>query len=60
MEQSNYVGPYLGSQPREVLIKELSPILLMLLDEKSKKTEHAKERNAPNKPMERPLMRNAP
>jgi phage terminase small subunit len=46
MEQSKYVGPYRGSQPREVLIKELSPILLMVLEEKADGTER-KERNAP-------------
>jgi hypothetical protein len=51
LEQRNYVGPYQGDKPREVLIKELSPVLLMLLNEK----ENKKERNAPKKDLERSI-----
>ncbi|MCU6793301.1 hypothetical protein OB236_14385 [Paenibacillus sp. WQ 127069] len=46
LEQSNYVGPYRVDKPREVLIKELSPVLLMVLNENNKGTER-KEQNAP-------------
>lgn len=52
MEQSMYIGPYQGDKPREVLIKELSPVLLMVLNEKYKGTER-KERNAPKMDTER-------
>jgi phage terminase small subunit len=53
MERRGIVGPYIGSQPREVLIQEIN-----LLPDELKKHEpplERKERNAPKKEMERSI-----
>lgn len=57
MEESNYVGPYQGDKPREVLLKELSPVLLMLMNTKAKraKEQKPKEHNVPDKPLEQSI-----
>jgi phage terminase small subunit len=50
MEKRGFVGPYIGTSPREVLIKEFDPAEL-----KQQPTVNKKERNAPKKDMERSI-----
>jgi phage terminase small subunit len=49
MEKRGFVGPYIGTSPREVLIKEFDPAEL------KRPTVNKKERNAPKKDMERSI-----